>query len=474
MYRAQDPPNRYISKTLIGNWFEERVLEKSKADDCEFGKYSFDLKSTKNFSSETEKRLYVSMLKAPHSFISEGQSLKSGMNLMLSNAKSNVFLAVDSMDKRKIKFSACGSSFEHPIRRNVFHVEKVLDRKTVNQIDVLCYGDKIRLSTFSKLFDAQLFLTSTLVPYDHPVRSPNHQEVYFSIDETFNSTWQIENCDFEKRFKNVQEEVKICDFFLLKNCSTGKLLSVGELFETNAFGKEQEVFAENMETRNKSQNLLKEMIGLKGAELVSKNYLQENQWRFVSAKNKKDDFDERVDDACVKGLIMLEDVIEKFFSAGCFTFNNFKNAIAKIDSNKTGKIDVEDCFWCMKNCGVIMSPVEFGIFLDNFKIENNCVMYEDFYHYFEILENGKKQEMTDLVIKQILKNYPTLRFENLIKMYNCFNDNKEEVNKFVKSWPDKKVVDSISEDEMKSFFKNVSLCVRNEKELCEIYKRFVS
>jgi len=90
MYRPQDPPNRYTNKTLIGNWFEERVLERSLFDRTEFGKYSMDLKNTRLAQVTNETRQANAMMKA--SVSSLGQEKEAEAMLARINAIDPTYL----------------------------------------------------------------------------------------------------------------------------------------------------------------------------------------------------------------------------------------------------------------------------------------------------------------------------------------------------------------------------------------------
>lgn len=473
MFRPQDPPNRYKPNTLIGNWFEERVLEKNTRDESQFGKYSLDIKTTKDFSKSSEVRQTSSMMKASLSFLPECQGLKNGMRLRIENQTWQTTMAINTSDKRKTKLGVCGSKTSQAVRRNVFQIEKVVESPIENSDEVIRFGDKIRIATCSRLFEGiLLYLNSSMCLFNQPMTPSAHQEVFFSMNVNFDSVWQILNVGFENRFKGVQNAVVVGEEFLLKHCATGKLMAVGGLADLNQFGKEFEVFVDNVETRNKSQNLVKEMIGLKGAEQINKDFGEANKWRFVSAKNSFEDFDEGRPDGEINGLVMLEELVDRVLQTGPFTFILIRDSLRKIDSNNTGVIDPSDFFWSLKNCGVKVTDSEFQLLLNLFPVKQGEMSYAGFFEQFQVFESTRKLELVETIVATITRQHSVLRFENLIKLFKC-PDNNEEVNLFVRCWSGKKVVDLVSEVELKEFFNQVGVCVRTEDQFCEFLRRFV-
>lgn len=471
MYRPQDPPHRFSNQTLIGNWFEERALERALYDQTQFGKYSMDLKSTKQFQNSNQMRQNNALIKAPLSYLKESDCVKFGMSLMLYNGAQDCFLAVNVLDKRQNCFGGCGTKQTHNVRRSVFKIQSAKGESD----DVIRFGDQVKITTLSSLFGGvTLYLTSKMMPYNQVVQPTSVQELFFSMTENYDSTWQIECPDFERRFKGVADEVRAGDRFLLKHCATGKLMAVGPATERNDFGKEQQVFVENFETRNKSQNLLKEMVGEKGCEQVNKNYKDENQWVFQGARNQFDQFEENAPDAYIKGLTILEDVVDRILSQGPFALVDLKNEFSKLDSQKSGKMHKEDFFWTLNNCGIKVTQAEFDIMSECLEREGENLGYLRLFEQFASIITPRKLEMIEIALKTIATKYPVLRFENLIKMYNCIGMSKQEVNAFVRSWGAKQVDQLITVEELRAYLQQICACTKTEDELCQFIRKFTS
>ena len=475
MFRSRDPPNRYKNSTLIGNWFEERVLEKTSNDETEFGKYSLDIKGTKNFTQTNDSRQTSSLMKASLTYTPNRSVLRCGMRLMLANNGSNCHMAINTQDKRKVKFGASGSRNSLPIRRNVFQIKKMSKSPKSTDDDILRYGDKIRIITNERLLDGvQLALTSTLQQYNQPMTQSAYQELFFGMNENNDSVWKIENTDFEKRFKEIKDEVHLGEDILLRHCPTGKLMGVGGFMDTNQFGIEFELFAENIETKNKSHNLLNELVGLKGADLLKKDYCAENKWHFVGGKNEFDDFEDHCSNDEIKGLIFLEELVDRTLKTGVFTLSEIKNGVSKIDKKGDASIEKEDFFWTLKNSGIRITKEEFQILLRNFKLENGRVHYVPFFERFSVFVTFEKLEMIEVLLKKIVKNHPVLKFENLIKMFNGPSKGKDEVNRFVNSWGGKNVTEIVCESELRIYLEQTAACSRTDEGFCEFLRNFTA
>jgi hypothetical protein len=300
----------------------------------------------------------------------------------------------------------------------------------------------------------------------------NFQELFFSTTDNYDSTWQVDHVDFEKRFKGVAEEVRAGDSFLLRHCASGKLMAVSGQSEKNELGKEMQVFVENIDTKNKSQNLLKEMVGEKGADIVNKSYKAENLWEFRGGVSQFDSFEDTCSDAWVKGSTLLEELVERIFRRGAFTLVELKNQLRRIDKDKTGAVHREDFFWTLGNCGVHISQAEFQVLLGRFDQNGPQVSYLPLFERFGEFLTPKKLGMIPLAIEHIQKRHPQLRLENLIRLFNVIGLEKDDVNRFVASWGTKRVTDFVTADELSRYFEQICACLRTEEEFCVFLKRF--
>jgi hypothetical protein len=477
MFKTNDPPVRFSSNTLVGNWFEERIRLDALKHQEEFGKYPLDLKRTHTFYVGFDQMRMQAQLKAALTYNPGCQYLRNGMKLMLANQQTQAFLAIDSLDKRESLMAATCTKFKFPVRRNVFQIFKIQNENETRSSEdgIIRYGDKIKIISHPNLSNgSRLFLNSSLVTQESFSKISGHQEAFFSSQDNFSSQWEIEHMSLEVRFKNTKEPVPLNGQCLIKHCATGRLLGSDKIASNNAFGDEFEAYVETMCNRAKSQNLMKEYIGTKGAELVNKSFGPQNEWKFVPASNSIEDFDESGPDSSVKRLTILEDIQQRFVFNGIYSFINFKQMLKKLDTKHEGRLDWDDFKWSLKNIGVEVSSTEFSILMtgDDACARTRTFNYCPFVNYFYNFYTDKREDMIGVFHKTLIKKFPSPTFERLIKHFNYQNGNKIELNKFVASWGDKKPFDQVSEDELVTYFRDMSVSVDSEAAFLEILRCF--
>ena len=476
MFKTNDPPCRYSSKTLLGNWFEERIRQDAMRNTSEFGKYSMDLRETKGFYNSFENRKMQAQLKAALTFDPDSRYFRDGMKLMVVNQQTQAFLAVDALDKRENMFAATGSKFKFPIRRNVFQIFKIKNDKGCPDADsVIKYGDRIKIASHANLINGdRLYLNSSPVTQEAFAKVSGHQEAFFSKKDSFDSVWEVEHISLEPRFKNIREPVPISSTFLIKHCATGRLLGSDKLSASNAFGDEFEMFVENMCKKNKSQNLMKEYFGLKGPELVNKSFGSQNEWKFIAGSSPVEDFDESGPDSYVKRLTILEEIRQRFIGAGIYSFISFKQMLKKLDTRHEGRLDWDDFKWSMKNIGVEVTAPEFSVLMtgeeacSRTKTFNYCP-FVNFYYNFH---SEKREEMITVFYRTQAKKFPKMTYEVLIKHFNYQNGNKAELSKFMASWGENKPFEAVTEDEILTFFRDMSVSVDSDGAFLDILRSF--
>jgi hypothetical protein len=476
MFKTNEPPCRYSSKTLVGNWFEERIRKDALHNTSEYGKYPMDLKETQGFYNSFENRKMQAQLKAALTFEPNSRYIWDGMKLMVVNQQTQAFLAVDALDKRETLFAATGSKFKFPIRRNVFQILKIKNDQFSRSDDgVVKYGDRIKIISHANLMNGdRLYLNSSLVTQEAYAKVTGHQEAFFSKHNSFDAVWEIEHISLEPRFKNVKDPVPISGAFLIKHCATGRLLGSDKIASNNAFGDEYEMFVENMCNKAKSQNLMKEYIGTKGPELVNKSFGSQNEWRFVPASLPVEDFDESGPDSNAKKLTILEELRQRFIVAGIYSFIGFKQMLKKLDTRHEGRLDWDDFKWSMKNVGVEVTAPEFAILMTG---EEACAQtrtfnYCPFVNFYYNYHSDKREEMIGVFYRTQTKKFPKMTFEALMKHFNYQNGTKTELSRFMASWAEKKPFDEVTEDEFVTFFRDMSVSVDSDAAFIEILRTF--
>ena len=221
----------------------------------------------------------------PHSYSKDGY-LHVGMKIMLSNAKTRGFIAIDIGDRIEgvDEAYACTTTSKpiSAVTRSIFNIEQG-DLKEAPKDGIVKYGMKIKIVTNPYIFHKPLYLRSLPQSQTHFARFSRKQEVSLQAADDYYNMWIVEHIDPNVRFKSEGLPVKVNEPILLKHCSTDHHLASHLVEYKNDFGVEYEICCSSFLTLNKSQHLNLEKQGLLTKDHSTKFTTEENTWYFVTS-----------------------------------------------------------------------------------------------------------------------------------------------------------------------------------------------
>jgi len=215
---------------------------------------------------------------------------------MLQNGKTNGFFVVDTDDKNSNYDYACAVttnpliSFACP--RSLFSIKLYGEKiKNVNnltstnsnddEIHVINYGQKIIILAHPSNYEKNLILFSSLVSPQSYSRFSRNQEVLEITELTYNSCWCIEHIDPTIRFSLEGKPISTKEPFIIRHCSTNRLLASDLIDYYNDYGNEYEVCCNNFLTNNKFQALISEKEGRMKIDTKTRLEKEQNIWFVV-------------------------------------------------------------------------------------------------------------------------------------------------------------------------------------------------
>ena len=165
--------------------------------------------------------------------------------------------------------------------RSLFKIEKYNTTKDSKENKVVHFGEKIVVVSHDEIFNQKLYLFSTLISPQCYSRFSRNQEVLVNSTKGYNSCWIIEHADPTLRFTMNGSPVALTDPFILRHCSTGRLLASDLIDYNNDYGREYEMCCHNFLSSNKYQQLVSEKIGKQKIDTKMKVELNQNIWRII-------------------------------------------------------------------------------------------------------------------------------------------------------------------------------------------------
>lgn len=273
---------KYSSKTKIGNWYEDMVLDEMKFKDYLRSKENNQLLVTKKESG------YATMLSKVE-LTPFRDVLMTGNYFMLKNMRTNGFLVIN-MDDPEENFKAAFQVTTSPMMsfacpRSTFKFEKYSPDRHYHYNPEpqpptpVCYHEKVCLITYPTTYESPLYLFSPLISPLATSKVTRSQEVLVSAEESFFNCWTVEHIDPNRRLEVQGQPVPANEPFLLRHDQTGKLLS-SDLVN---YGSEYEVRANNYLPYGRYQKILPyDMHEDKVAEVqCNRKEKPENIWTVV-------------------------------------------------------------------------------------------------------------------------------------------------------------------------------------------------
>ena len=230
--------------------------------------------------SKKEEKFASSLCKVEINPFPEG-ILTTDNYFMIQNACSNGMLSIDTDDRNPNYKIGC-SVTTNPLmnfacRRNLFKFEKYGNSDS----NVISYGEKILILSHSDLLNEPLYLFSTLVSPQSYSRFSRNQEVLAVNEKNYYTCWVIEHIDSSIRMAMEGTPVKVTDPFIIRHCSTSRLLASDMVDYFNDYGHEYEVCCNNFLSRNKYQTLVSEKEGRLRIDTKLRTEQDQNIWKIV-------------------------------------------------------------------------------------------------------------------------------------------------------------------------------------------------
>ena len=249
------------------------------------------LKETNNLLVSKKEQKYMKSLDKIQITPFEGGILTTNNYFLLQNGKTEGFFVIDTDDKNSNYETAYAVTTNPLINfacpRSLFCIksyEKNLSAKEIaesTEKQIITYGQKIVIMTHDSNCENNLYLFSSLLSPQNYSRFSRNQEVLINPELGYNSVWCIEHIDSTLRFSLEGKPVNIKEPFVLKHCSTNRLLASDLINYYNDYGNEYEVCCNNFLTNNKYQALCSEKEGRMKIDTKTRLEKEQNIWFIV-------------------------------------------------------------------------------------------------------------------------------------------------------------------------------------------------
>jgi hypothetical protein len=272
-------------------------LHKTNLNQIRFKDY-VKLKETSNLLVSKKEQKYMKSLDKMSLIPFEEGVLTTDNFFILQNGTTKGFLVIDTDDKNSNYDWACAVttnpliSFACP--RSLFSI-KLYDEKTMKNSNnlnftsinqdkkqIINYGQKILILSHPINYpEKNLILFSSLLSPQSYSRFSRNQEVLINTEISYNSCWCIEHIDPTLRFSLEGKPVSTKEPFVIRHCSTNRLLASDLIDYYNDYGNEYEVCCNNFLTNNKFQALISEKEGRMKIDTKTKLEKEQNIWFVV-------------------------------------------------------------------------------------------------------------------------------------------------------------------------------------------------
>jgi hypothetical protein len=241
------------------------------------------MKETNNLLVTKKEEKYAKTLQRLEIQPFKDNLLTTDNYILLFNSKTKGFMVIDT-DDRNNNYEAAFAVTTNPLMnfacpRSLFSIEKYSRNKNDN--GVVSYGEKICLVTHPEVYDKKLYLYSSLVNPMSSSRFCRNQEVLVINEKSYYTCWVIEHPDSTLRYSMEGKPIYTTDPFIIRHCSTGRLLGSDLIDYYNDYGHEYEVCCNNYVTSMKYQILGSEKEGKLKIDTKVKNEGEQNLWIIV-------------------------------------------------------------------------------------------------------------------------------------------------------------------------------------------------
>jgi hypothetical protein len=223
--------------------------------------------------------------------------ITTGNYFLMKNFQTSGYLVIDTDDKNS-NYSAAFAVTTNPLMnfpcpRSLFKIEKYCQKGKCNKntteiggntnnnntdSNIVTYGEKICIVSHPDIFLTPLYIFSSLITPQSFSRFSRNQEVLANSDYGYSSSWVIEHPDTTLRYSMEGKPVFIKDPFVIRHCSTGRLLGSDLVDYFNDYGHEFEVCCNNFLSTNKYQTLGAEKAGNLKIDTKTKLEKEQNVW----------------------------------------------------------------------------------------------------------------------------------------------------------------------------------------------------
>jgi len=415
---------KYSSSTRIGNWYEDKSLDRAKLDEFQerSSKGSLQLRKLRDKVSKCTQQV-------PHSYSDDG-FLRYGDTIILQHDQTSSTLACDPFDEifpGTNKFHVTASPEISPIARNTFRIlrppaylqnpEEDPNDPVLRIGQSFCLGcnESLLAHEHSNLLSPQLFLCSTLKNERTTTRTSNKQIVYLTSNNDAESIWlaltpshgKISSSD---RVLSLGSPVFREDSYTLTHRQTNTFLTVDSSHrDLTDFGSEYECFAAHSNTHGKLSFMISELQGTSTASTLVKADIPNNFWHFVLA----DDPSISVDNRRLPPVATVESIFDEIYSygrsLGLDGFTSLRAALQKIDksSGGDGKLDKEDVKKSILQWGCPVEPRFIDMVLDAMNKYSGFIDYREFFAVLRGPFSGEREEFVRSIFSSVDSNNQT-------------------------------------------------------------------
>lgn len=274
--------NHYSHRVRIGNWNEDQELKELQVKEYAHRKNTGTL-----LAQGVQAHLDNSLQQVGLSFSRDG-TVKIGAHVMVYSAETQGVLSCDTSDRISLvnpAFCATTSTLtKGNVARNTFVIEGY--GRAAQAGSSLKYGQTFRLRLNPALGSTPVYLSSQ--PKSHLASShvSKQQLVSFSGETNFDTAWQIQYADHNRRFEMEGEPVQAnAEVVIVHQATRNPLASETKHVHNNDFGPEFEVCCKAAFRGHKNHELTQEFRGKTTTDCQTRGELSINRWAILTAQD---------------------------------------------------------------------------------------------------------------------------------------------------------------------------------------------
>jgi hypothetical protein len=352
---------RYSSKTRIGNWHEDCMMNESKMKDYQQKKATGKLQC-----SHRQKKIQLCNQSVPHSYTEDG-ILRYGMQVQIKHPGVDGTLASDPWDEVLFgsrEFVVTLSKDLDATARNTFTLVKVAtsmlkdvkaeDYEADNEIH---YGEpfmiecnkSLLLDERTQMLKNPLYLASKAKDDRNFAKGSHQQIVYMTAKKSAECVWKMVKIGGgAKSVLANHKPILANEKVLIVHRNTNQQLNCDAKYtEITDFGTEKEIFCHTKRSAARKHQLVSEFSGKTTGDIQSTNEAADNHWVIVTSDDPSKAVDERVLPPELSSEALLIKVREIVKSRGEHGIRGLARAFKIMDDRGDGHLDREDFKGCL-------------------------------------------------------------------------------------------------------------------------------